>query len=307
MLKRLVVVCVVSVVAWAGVGSARAQETMAARVRVAVLDFGATETGQRAAEVLSKGAASERPFELVDREQARAAARGAGYAGSLNMTLNEARDLASAIGCDYFVTGDAETLRRSSSARPLYYESYASVFLVSGRTGRLVLWRRLSEEAESHDAAERLLLDALGRSELLRDARAGMLKAEADERLQHERARRDPDDAPFQDEPEEGSPAASAYRPPQPFRRIRPAYTEAAAQAGAEATVDVSVAIDAQGEVRHVEIVRWAGYGLDESVIETVKRLHFRPAARDGEPFPIRVLLRYNFRRPPKTKEDARP
>jgi hypothetical protein len=28
--------------------------------------------------------------------------------------------------------------------------------------------------------------------------------------------------------------------------------------------------------------------------------MHFRPAEREGEPVAVRVLLRYNFRRPPK-------
>jgi hypothetical protein len=31
-----------------------------------------------------------------------------------------------------------------------------------------------------------------------------------------------------------------------------------------------------------------------------VRRLHFFPAKRDGVAIPIRVLLRYNFRKPPK-------
>ena len=46
---------------------------------------------------------------LVDRGLARAAARGAGYSGSLNLTLKEARDLGAAIGCDFYLTGDAHS------------------------------------------------------------------------------------------------------------------------------------------------------------------------------------------------------
>jgi TonB family protein len=311
MFKRLILACVVSLVASAADAPVRAWQTAkssTARVRVAVLDFGAAETGRRAADAFAKGLAAREPFEAVDREQARAAARGVGYTGSLNMTLQEARDLASAIDCAYLVMGDAQTLRRSSSARPVYYESYASVFVVSGRTGKLVLWRSQSVEMDSPEEAERLLLDALART-LIDDCRNAMLNADADERARRESAttRHVQEDAPFQDEPEEGSPTSHGYRPPLPFRRVRPVYTEAASLAGVEATVDASVEIDAQGAVRRVEIVRWAGYGLDESVLSTVKRLHFRPAMRDGEPFPVRVLLRYNFRRPPKPKEGARP
>jgi hypothetical protein len=35
-------------------------------------------------------------------------------------------------------------------------------------------------------------------------------------------------------------------------------------------------------------------------VLDTVKKLHFFPAMRDGLAVPMRVLLRYNFRKPPK-------
>jgi outer membrane biosynthesis protein TonB len=37
---------------------------------------------------------------------------------------------------------------------------------------------------------------------------------------------------------------------------------------------------------------------LDESVLTTVKQLHFFPAMRNGRAIPMRVLLRYNFRKP---------
>ncbi|HEX8422334.1 MAG TPA: hypothetical protein VF634_02935, partial [Pyrinomonadaceae bacterium] len=57
---------------------------------VAVLDLGETETGRRAADELSAALAKTANVELVSRAQARAAARGTGYAGSLNLTLAEA-------------------------------------------------------------------------------------------------------------------------------------------------------------------------------------------------------------------------
>ena len=57
------------------------------------------------------------------------------------------------------------------------------------------------------------------------------------------------------------------------------------------------VDLDADGEVTRAEVVRWAGYGLDESTINTIQQLHFTPAKRDDKPMRLRVLLRYNFRR----------
>jgi TonB family protein len=63
------------------------------------------------------------------------------------------------------------------------------------------------------------------------------------------------------------------------------------------ATVDATVDLDETGKVLRVEITRWAGYGLDESVEETIRKMQWRSATRDGKPLPIRVLLRYNFKK----------
>jgi TonB family protein len=57
--------------------------------------------------------------------------------------------------------------------------------------------------------------------------------------------------------------------------------------------------VDSRGEVGRVQIARWAGYGLDQSVIDTVKQMHFFPAMQNEKAVPMRVLLRYNFRKPP--------
>ena len=85
---------------------------------------------------------------------------------------------------------------------------------------------------------------------------------------------------------------------------MKPKYPEIASRSEIEATVDVLVDIDAQGEVGHTEIERWAGYGLDQSVLDTVRLMHFFPAMRDGTPIPLRVLLRFNFRKPPHNSTD---
>jgi TonB family protein len=280
-------------------GTAGAQAN-SQRTRVAVLDFGETETGRRAAAKLAHALSSSDDLLIVARDESRAAAHGAGYAGSLNMSLQEARDLGAAIGCDFYITGDAQTLRRSSSARPVYYEAYASIFIVSTRTGRLVIWERPSFEAASPEEAEKSLLNDLGqRAALDADAIRKAQEAERNERAQlikHANAAPVIEDAPD----DEATAAREGLRLPQPFRRLRPSYPETAARADAEATVDVQVEIDMDGEVSRAEVVRWAGFGLDEAAVTTVRQLHFRPAMRDGVPIPMRVLLRYNFRRPAK-------
>jgi TonB family protein len=274
------------------------------RTSVAVLDLGAAQTGVRVSERLTKlfsGAGARAKVALLDRGLSRAASRGVGYAGSLNMTLGEARALGSAIGCDFYLTGDAQTVRRSSSARPVYFESYASVFVVSTRTGRLVLWDRPSAEHERAEGAEGALLAEL-------DARSVRYTAAIlDAGAREERERFDATaivegGAVIDLSSGEGESAHADLREPAPYRRLRPEYPDAASRAEAEATVDAAVEIGADGEVGRVEIVRWAGFGLDDEVVSLIRRMHFRPAMRDGEPVAVRVLLRYNFRRPAQAK-----
>jgi TonB family protein len=269
---------------------------------LAVLDLGETQTAEHAAEQLAQAFSKQADFALVNRAQARAAARGIGYSGSLNLSLEEARDLGAAVGCDFLLTGEAQTLRRSAFDRADYFESYASLFLVSARTGRLLLWEQPSAEAATPMQAEQLMLAELNQridvyADLLRAKRA----AERDERL----AAIARDMPVIADVPTADTPDAAHLRAPRPFRRLQPKYPDTAAHMEVEATVDVLVEIDARGEVGNVEVVRWAGYGLDESVIATVRQLHFFPAQRDGVPSAMRVLLRYNFRKPPKEKQRA--
>ena len=75
-----------------------------------------------------------------------------------------------------------------------------------------------------------------------------------------------------------------------PYKRIKPAYTRVAGFYNIRATIDVLA-----GEVTRTEVVRWTGYGLDESVVATIRSMNWRPATRNGKPLAMRVLLRYNF------------
>lgn len=270
------------------------------RLSVAVLDFGEGKTGHVAADAFASSMKRSATLIVIDRDQARSAAKGGGYTGSINMSLGEARDLGAVLGVDFFVVGDAQTLRRSPSAGGVYFDSYASMFLVSARTGRLVRWERPSFQSPAADAAEKQLVTALGTDRLRETLTNAILEAHQNER--HERAIVFDTAIPVIEEApgDEKEAAAEGLRLPKPFRRLTPAYPESAAKAEAEAMVDVLVDLDSQGEVTRTQIARWAGFGLDESTVETVKKLHFFPAHRDGVPIPIRVLLRYNFRKPPR-------
>jgi TonB family protein len=276
-------------------------------IRIGVLDFGDSPIGRRVADRLANATASNRraaihrdgDFQLIDRDWARAAALGAGHRGSLNLTLQEARDLGSAIGCEFFFAGKAETEHRSPADGPPYFESYAAIYLVSARTGKLTLWEWRSAKRPTPEEAEKALLQELTGEDALDHYRKQIQRVREDE--QAERASALENNVPVIEAlSDDQSNAGDGAQAPRPYRRLKPPYPESAAHAEIEATVDVLVDIDARGEVGRVEVARWAGYGLDQSVVDTVRQLHFFPAHRDGAAIPIRVLLRYNFRKPPR-------
>jgi TonB family protein len=269
-------------------------------VSVAVIDFGESSIGRRTAETLAQNIGTVPELKILDRDLTHSAAKGADYSGSLNLTLAEAQDLGAALGSDFYILGDAQTLRRSPSTGQAYFESYASIFLVSSRGGKLVLWQRQNARATTAEIAEIRLRQDISDSTIRNRLVEAIIRSNQQERLKRELAIEKnlpviegaPDD--------ESSANAQGLRLPRPYRRLLPGYPETAATAEAEATVDVLVDLDERGEVNRVEIARWAGFGLDEATIETVRQLHFFPAMRNGTPITLRILLRYNFRKPAK-------
>ncbi len=269
-------------------------------VTLAVLDFGNSAIGRVTSETLTANLKPETALIILDRDQVSAAARGAGYTGSMNLSLNEARNLGAVLGCDFFILGDAQTLRRSPSQGPAYFDSYASMFLVSARSGRLVGWERPNFHAATPVDSEKALLSEFSHEDVRHRYVESIRRAQEDEQGER-RLIIDQQTPVIEAAPDDDKSAeAEGLRLPRPYRRLMPVYPETAARAEAEAMVDVLVDLDASGEVTRVEVARWAGFGLDQATVETVRRLHFFPAMRNGVAIPIRVLLRYNFRKPPK-------
>ena len=281
-----------------GVATVQAQTSQ--RPLVTVLDLGAQPVARQAAETLRDRLHASGELSVADADMSRAAAKGIGYSGSLNLNASEARDLGAALATEFYIVGDAQTLRRSSFQTPVYYEAYCSIFLVSARTGKLIFWDRPSFENSEATRAEALLSQHLSGEVFTRRLIASIRKAHEDERIQRT-ALPVAAEAVIEEAPEDEKIAeVQGIRLPRPYRRLRPNYPETAARAEAEATVDVVVDVGADGEVGEVQIVRWAGFGLDESTVATVRQLHFFPAMKNGTPIPMRVLLRYNFRKPPR-------
>ena len=267
---------------------------------LSVLDFGSTPIAKQATDTFRTKLRANGDVTVADPDLSRAAAKGIGYTGSLNLTITEARDLGAALATEFYILGDAQTVRRSSFESPVYYESYCSIFLVSARTGRLLLWERPSFENAEATKAEARLSQYLSDDAFARRVIGIIKKSHEDERIQRTILTASAE-ALIEEAPDDEKAAeAQGVRAPRPYRRLRPEYPQSAARADAEATIDVVVDVGADGEVSEVQIVRWAGFGLDESTIATVRQLHFFPAMKNGTPIPMRVMLRYNFRKPPR-------
>jgi TonB family protein len=294
--RSLILISTVAALTTTAIAQSPAQPRL---LRIAVLDFGKTTTAQVVREAISKRIANDPNLMLIDRDQATAAANGVGYQGSVNLSLQEARDLGSAVGSDFLILGEADTLRRSPSEGPPYFESYASLFIVSARTGRLVMWENQIANRPLAANAEKELLAQLLTAAIDRYMKV-ISRAAEDESAERTLAVEQPR-VVIEAMSDDVNESHDGTRPPRPFRTLKPVYPDAAAHARVEAVVDVLVDVDEKGEVGGAEIARWAGYGLDESVMSTVKQLHFFPAMRNGHAIPMRVLLRYNFRKPADT------
>lgn len=266
------------------------------RVRVGLSDWGGEPLGRACAARLAETMTADKQLSINDLSETQAALRGAGYTDSLNLTLAEARDLGGATGSDYLLLARTATEELSDLARPRYAAAYTALVLVSGRTGRLVLWREIRTEGPTLETVAKTLPEMVATH--AQEFGAAIQTWEAQE-LQAEIERRAKPPVMIPEAPALDSPDAQGLRLPAPYRRLSPAYPASAARVQAVGTVDVMVTLDAQGAVLETEIMRWAGFGLDEAATETVRRMNFRPAQRDGKNVPLRVLLRYNFRPAP--------
>jgi len=209
------------------------------------------------------------------------------------MTTDEAKTAALAIGCDFLVLVRTGVERRTSFERPEYYESFAAIYVASSRTGRLVYWTtRNAEELSQSEADTKLILASPAIARDLANSIRGSQKREIIE------ARPVNIDEP----PLPGTPEAKGFVAPIPYRRIKSDDTPMVYLHSIAATVEILVDLDAAGKITRTAIVHWAGYGLDESVETAVRAINCRPANRNKNTLPMRVLLRYNFR-----KTEAKP
>ncbi|MGH9946964.1 MAG: energy transducer TonB [Pyrinomonadaceae bacterium] len=245
--------------------------------RIAILTPDAKPLSTAFAEKLSD--ALREKLRVVDPSAAESAAKSVKIEDPFNLTSDQAKLIGTVIGSDFFILIKAATQRRSSSARPNYFEAHAAIYLVNSRTGFLDHWTLISKNGDTAGDAEKLLLNSAG------DAANALIQI-------IENAKLDLATAP---EFEAFDPDSKAMRPAMPFKRIKPEYTQTAYLYDVTATIDAEVGIDANGDVKRIDIVRWAGFGLDEAVIAAIKQMNWRRGEKNGKPLPMSILLRYNF------------
>ena len=232
-------------------------------------------------------------FKAVDADLVEMAVKSQPIENIFNLSTEEAKTLGNAIGCDFFILLKSENLRRTSFAKPLYFESYIVVYLVSSRTGRLAFWTLKNFESETANVADKQLFSSL-------DNLANEISLKIKKAQETEIKESPPPD--LEELPKENSPEAKNFKSPLPYARHVPVYKRLANLYSIAATVDATIDLDENGKITRIEITRWAGYDLDESVKEAINRMNWRPASRDGKTLPIRVLLRYNFKKVEKVE-----
>ena len=224
--------------------------------------------------------------EVLDRSLSDLTFRSRGFDSPFNLTTEQSKNYGLVAGCNYFILIGSDTLRRTSFERERYFESYLTVFIVSSRTGRLVFWKLKKFEEDTAEISRKKLFDSIP------EFAGKMLNAvETADELELAEV-----ESYIEELPRADAARTNGFRPPMPYRRLRPQYTKIAGLYDVAATVDILVDVDAKGNVIKTDIIRWAGFGLDKAVTETVRRMNWRPAERDGKPLSMRVLLRYNFK-----------
>jgi TonB family protein len=109
---------------------------------------------------------------------------------------------------------------------------------------------------------------------------------------------------PDSSEGEKSSPKEGAVTLPSCYYTPSPPVTDKAIAAKFEGQVSVQGVITTDGRVTNLRIVKWTGldpsksvYGLDESIMSTLKTWKCRPALRDGKPVAIQAPIEITFRR----------
>lgn len=92
--------------------------------------------------------------------------------------------------------------------------------------------------------------------------------------------------------------ALEAERPTTPVRyksKVQPIYPETASQAKKGGEVIIELTVDENGLPTDIKPLTKLGYGLEECVIDAIKKTTFYPAKRGSKPIAKQIEVKYRF------------
>lgn len=258
------------------------------RLAIVETSWDQTEFDRTVLQIMRSEMAQLQWLSLVEPALVQSAVAGWGYDGSLNFTLAQARNLGAAIGCDSYLLGRGRVEPQSRGADQLVHRAWLALFLVDARSGRLANFAFLLHERSAPEEASTSLLTEL-------KARLPSLLDQARWHPSHQAASLSVLPPAIDLESLDQLTPTGELQPPRILISPKPTYTQPAYLADATATVDLKVTFLSDGTIGPIEVVRWAGFGLDESAVEAARRIRFRPAIFKGQPVAVRALVQYKF------------
>ncbi|MEW6736219.1 MAG: energy transducer TonB [Acidobacteriota bacterium] len=225
---------------------------------------------------------------LQDRSLTGAVTRSLQFPNRYNLTRTEARNWGLALGVDFYVALRVQMLERVDVGTRLYTQCYIALFFINARNGELSHFDFVEVRGETLAATQSAAATEIVRRipEYVRRLREAFEQQFIPRQL-------DEEDRAAIEVPAEGE--KEGFKSPVVLVRRQPDYSETARKMGISAVVEVEAVLRRDGKIGQVEIVRWAGFGLDEATATAVRQLKFKPATLQGREISCRALLRYNF------------
>ena len=82
-------------------------------------------------------------------------------------------------------------------------------------------------------------------------------------------------------------PVGKGVSPPTVVSKIEPEYSDEARDVRVESNVVARLVVSEDGSPIKIQVVRGAGFGLDENAIEAIKSWRFKLGAKEGQPVPV--------------------
>jgi TonB family protein len=260
-------------------------QTQRAELTVALLFEGERV---EAVESALKGPMPAQGFSLQEQSIVDGATKALQLPNLLNLSRNQARNFGLALGVDIFVVARTRLVERTGVGANLYGECYVAVGFVGTRSGQLLVFDFIETRASTTGEAL-----ALAASRIKEHSQFYAERMRAGFKEQFEAKRLSAEDSAAIELPEEDS--ESDIEPPTFSSRQQPEYTETARKMGISAVVEIEAVLRRDGTIGNTEVMRWAGFGLDESAVAAVRHLKFKPATMKNLPVSCRALIRYNF------------